>query len=225
MENFSPDLDAVIFDMDGTLIDTETLGAASWDHAGEDTGIWVTEETKQKMVGRNLRDIQRIVAEDLPGQDVDHLLDRANFHYHRLVTEQVPPVKRGAVALLERLKAAGIPLALATSSMSWQAEDKLGRTELRDYFDFLIGGDQIEQGKPHPEIFLHAAEGLKVSIRRSAVIEDSAPGIEAARRSGAKAVLVPEHWPAALEMAAYAHKVFPDLEHVEGWLFQDRNGG
>ena len=219
MENFSPDLDAVIFDMDGTLIDTEVLGAASWGHAGEDTGIWVTEETKQKMIGRNLRDIQRIVAEDLPDHDVEHLLNRANFHYHRLVTEQVPPIKHGAVELLERLKGEGVPLALATSSMSHQAEDKLGRTELRHYFTFLVGGDQIEHGKPSPDIFCHAADGLQVAIERCAVIEDSAPGIEAARRSGACAVLVPEAWPAPLEMACFAHKVFPDLEHVENWLF------
>lgn len=219
MENFSSELDAVIFDMDGTLIDTEVLGAASWDHAGEDTGIWVTEETKQKMIGRNLRDIQRIVKEDLPEHDVDHLLDRANYHYHRLVTEQVPPIKLGAVELLERLEGAGVPLALATSSMSHQAEDKLGRTELRHFFSFLVGGDQIEHGKPNPDIFLHAADGLKVSIERCAVIEDSAPGIEAARRSGARAVLVPEHWPAHIEMACFAHKVFPDLHHVEAWMF------
>jgi len=221
MENFSSPFEAVLFDMDGTLIDTERLGASSWDHAGEETGLIVTEEVKRSMVGRNMDDISRIVQEALPSEDVTKLLERANFHYHRLVTENVPPIKPGAVELLDWLTEQRVPLALATSSRSWQAEDKLGRTGLRDYFSFLIGGDQLERGKPDPEIFQRAAEGLGVLCENCVVFEDSEPGIQAASRSGATAVLVPEEWPADPGLAMFADKVFQDLIKAKVWLMEN----
>ncbi len=220
MQKFTFPFEAVLFDMDGTLIDTERLGASSWDHAGEDTGLTVSEEVKRSMVGRNIDDITRIVQEALPGEDVAPLLERANFHYHRLVTEQVPLIKPGAVELMDWLKACEVPMALATSSRSWQAEDKLGRTGLREYFSFLIGGDQLDRGKPDPEIFQRAAEGLGVLCEHCVVVEDSPPGIEAANRSGATAVLVPEEWPADPAMAMFADEVFPDLVEFRKWLVQ-----
>jgi HAD superfamily hydrolase (TIGR01509 family) len=211
-------LESVIFDMDGTLIDTERMGAASWDHAGEEVGLFVSEEVKRRMVGRNMPDIRSMVQEDLPGEDVEPLLDRADFHYHRLVTEAPPPIKPGARELLEWLRARSIPMALATSSRAHQAEDKLGRTGLRGFFDFLIAGDQIERGKPDPQIFLRAAEGLGCLIGNCAVFEDSLPGIEAANRSGAFAVLVPEIHPADPDLAFFAHAVLSDLTQAPGLL-------
>jgi len=211
MEKFTQKLDAVIFDMDGTLIDTERIGAASWDFAGEETGLWVSEEVKQKMVGRTLSDITRIVKDALPGKEVKHLLERANFHYHRLVTEDVPPIKPGALDLLQWLEGRGVPMAVATSSRIEQLEDKLGRTGLRPFFEFVIAGDQIDRGKPEPEIFERAAEGLGVQTTHCAVFEDSAPGIEGAHRSGALALLVPEFFPVDPGMAIFAHKILNDL--------------
>lgn len=223
MQNFSRKIQAALFDMDGTLIDTERMGAASWDHAGAETGLMVSEAVKRSMVGRNMDDITRIVQEALPGENVEPLLERANFHYHRLVTEAVPPIKPGAVELLDWLRERDIPMALATSSRSWQAEDKLGRTGLRNYFSFLIGGDQIDRGKPDPEIFQRAAEGLGVLCEHCVVFEDSAPGIEAANRSGATAVLVPEYWPADPAMTLFADEVFPDLVEARNWMEKARD--
>lgn len=218
MQKDARSLSAVIFDMDGTLIDTETLGHASWDHAGVDTGLVVGEDLKNQMVGRNLRDIQRMVREGFPGQDVEDLLERANFHNHRLVTETVPPIKAGAQELLEWLAGQQIPLALATSSMSHQAEDKLGRTGLRDYFRFLIAGDQVDEGKPHPEIFLKAAAGLGATPDACAVFEDSGPGIKGARAAGTLAVLVPEHDPVPAAWSADAHEILTDLHQAPALL-------
>ncbi|WFB34343.1 HAD family phosphatase [Kiritimatiellota bacterium B12222] len=218
MEKFTHKLESVIFDMDGTLIDTERIGAASWDHAGEETGLFVSEEVKRRMVGRNMQDITAMVQADLPEQDVTLLLERANFHYHRLVTEKPPPIKPGARALLEWLLGQGVPMALATSSRIAQAHDKLARTGLDHFFTFMIAGDQIDRGKPEPEIFERAAEGLGCEITRSAVFEDSAPGIEAAQRAGAYAVLVPEFFPVDPGMAMFADEILKDLTEAQALL-------
>jgi len=211
MEKTPPEFEAVIFDMDGTLIDTERIGEASWVHAGDDLGMEVPEELKRRMIGRRLPDIRALVQSYFPETDVEPLLDRANFHYHRLVTEAPPPVKPGALELLERLRALEMPMALATSSRHEQAEDKLTRTGLRSFFSVLVAGDDVRRGKPDPEIFHRAAEELGVSIEACAVFEDSGPGIEAANRSGAVAVLVPEFWPADNAAALFAHHVLRDL--------------
>jgi HAD superfamily hydrolase (TIGR01509 family) len=218
MEKDSQPLQAVLFDMDGTLIDTERIGHASWDHAGKDVGMEVSIELKDSMVGRNLPDIQRMVRDYYPDHNTEGLLDRANFHYHRLVTEAPPPIKSGALELLNWLQGKGVPMALATSSRYDQAEDKLGRSGLRDFFSFVIAGDQVSQGKPHPEIFQRAAQGLQIPIGTCAVFEDSGPGIEAAYHAGAFAVLVPENWPAKEEWAVYAHRVLPNLTEAKALL-------
>ena len=212
----------VLFDMDGTLIDTERLGAASWDHAGEELGLTVPEEVKRRMVGRTLPDIHAIVREGMPEVDSDRLLERANHHYHRLVSEAPPPVKAGARELLAWLKARDVPMAIATSSRRVQAEDKLGRTGLRDFFDVIVAGDEIKRGKPDPEIFQTAAERLGIPARSCVIFEDSAPGIEAAERSGGLAVLVPEVHPPDPAMVLFAHYVLRDLHEalprVSTWL-------
>lgn len=202
---------AILFDMDGTLIDTERLGAASWDHASEDVGVSVSEELKRSMIGRNMPDIRAMVRGAVPGPQADALLDRAEHHYHRLVSEAPPPVKPGARELLVWLHERKIPMALATSSRAHQAEDKLGRCGLRNYFSVVVGGDQIRRGKPDPEIFQTAAEALGLIAEDCVAFEDSGPGIESAHRSGALAVLVPESWPPDPAHALFAHHIFRDL--------------
>lgn len=209
---------AVLFDLDGTLLDTERIGAASWDHAGDELGLRVPEAVKRQMVGRTLPDIHAIVREGMPDVDADRLLERANHHYHRLVTEVPPPVKAGARELLEWLKGAEVPMAVATSSRRVQAEDKLSRTGLRHFFDVIVAGDEIARGKPDPEIFLVAAERLGVEARCCVVFEDSGPGIEAAERCGGLAVFVPEMQPPDPAQALFAHRILKDLHDAIPFL-------
>jgi HAD superfamily hydrolase (TIGR01509 family) len=205
---------AILFDMDGTLIDTERLGAASWDHAANDVGVSVTETLKREMIGRNMPDIRSMVRAAIAGPRADALLERAEHHYHRLVSEAPPPIKAGAPELLDWLLSHNIPMALATSSRAHQAEDKLGRCGLRAYFSVVIGGDQICRGKPDPEIFLRAAEGLGVLAEECVAFEDSGPGIESAHRAGACAILVPEYWPADPGHALFAHHILRSLHEA-----------
>ncbi len=213
-----PPLRAVLFDMDGTLLDTERIGAASWDHAAEDVGVAVAAPLKRSMVGRTLPDIQSLVRAAIPGENADRLLERAEHHYHRLIAEEAPPLKPGALELLTWLHERQVPLALATSSRAYQAEDKLSRAGIRSFFGFLVAGDQVRRGKPDPEIFQLAAEGLGHAAEHCVVFEDSGPGIEAAHRSGALAVLVPETWPPDPAHALFAHHLLPSLHQAPSLL-------
>ena len=211
-------LQAVIFDMDGTLLDTESLGSESWVHAGVDTGVDVPQEVVNSMVGRTLPDIHAIVADALPQADVDHLVERANFHYHRLTEASPPPHKEGVQPLLDWLQEQRIPMAVATSSRAHQAASKLGRSGIRDYFSVVLAGDEVSQGKPHPEIFQRTAELLGVDISTCAIFEDSGPGVQAAHAAGGRVIWVPEHralHPIAEELS---DDILDSLEHAQALI-------
>ena len=200
-------LAAVLWDMDGTLIDSEEYWmAAEIELVSAHGGVW-THQDGLGVVGMGLSDTARILKSRgvaLPTQEiVDRLTDR--------VLEQVAtavPWRPGARELLAMLRAAGIPTALVTMSehrMAAQVAAAIGF----EAFTVIIGGDDVSVAKPDPEPYLHAARLLGVDIRCCIAIEDSVPGLRSAVDSGAVSIGIPLH--AALT-ADPAHTLWESLE-------------
>ena len=128
------------------------------------------------------------------------------------------PPKPGAKEIFDFLQQRKVPFAIATSTNLASAKIRLDVVGLLAPVQAIVGGDEIEKGKPAPDIYLRAAERLGVEPQRCVAIEDSAPGITAARAAGMKAILVPDVAPATDEMRETAHHVFESLLEVKDWL-------
>lgn len=200
-----------IFDMDGLLIDTEKLSQASYRHAREWAGLQPDDELFYSVVGLNSRaGHERLVA------GLAHLTDYDRFRsvwreaFDASLAAEVP-VKRHVRDVLESLSSRDIPMAVATSTKTSSAHDRLSRAGLRKHFSVLIGGDQIENGKPAPDIYLKAAAMLGLAPSLCAGFEDSVNGVCAAVAAGLVTVQVPDLIDPTPELLALGHRVAPDL--------------
>jgi beta-phosphoglucomutase len=175
---------AVIFDMDGVLIDSYHAHLAAWQRLGEELGRPITQEAFVPTFGRVNREIfHHLWGDAFTDDDIRRWGDWKEVEYRRIVTEHFSGMD-GAVELLDALKAAGFALAVGSSGPPENVEvvlRGLGRARL---FDAVVNGREVACGKPDPEVFLKAAEKLGVEPGRCAVVEDSLAGLEAARRAG-----------------------------------------
>lgn len=175
---------AVLWDMDGTLVDTEPCWLAAESRLAAEHGLTWTDEDSLAMIGLHLPRAAEVLQEhgvDLPADViVDRLLDTVVEMVEDHATWQP-----GALELLASLRAAGVRCALVTMSYRRFTETVVARAP-EGSFDVVVTGDEVEQGKPHPEPFLRAAEALGVDIADCVAIEDSVPGVAAALASGAR---------------------------------------
>jgi len=190
--HFLHDCAAFMFDMDGLLFDTERLSRHALHAAADELGVPLAEDAFLELIGRRMGDIQHRLAARVGGAALAaRLLECSEKHYQALIDQGVP-VKEGVADLLAWLDAHGRPCAVATSTRTVKAEHKLAAAGLRKYFHTVVGGDQVEHGKPAPDIYLRAAAGLGVAAKDCGVFEDSEPGLRAAHAAGARVVWVPD---------------------------------
>jgi len=195
--DFLHDCAAFVFDMDGLLFDTERLSRRALHAAADDLGVPLPADAFLELIGRRGTDIfQRLAARVGDDALTTRLFQRSEQHYEALLAEGVP-VKEGAAELLAWLAAQGRPCAVATSTRTPKAERKLAAANLRGYFQAVIGGDQVEHGKPAPDIYLRAAAALGTAATNCGVFEDSEPGLRAAHAAGARTVWIPDLAPVA----------------------------
>ncbi len=181
---------AVLFDLDGTLIDSEPRSRELWGRLFAAHGIAPTPDLLDSFAGRRSAEV---IAEHLhrfgsglTPEDLRRELRRIDEGSDLPETQ----LMRGARTLLNRLRDAGIPTALVTSGGLTYATDQLTRLGVADHFMTLVTADDVEQGKPSPEGYLLACRRLDVDPREALVFEDSAAGIQAARASGAACIAV-----------------------------------
>ena len=210
-------LEAVIFDMDGTLVDSERVSQEAWKRAARDLGIELPGELIRSFIGRTAPSVHALMVEHLGGDDE---LAKECFRLHLVHFDQICEtdltLMPGAREALDELHAAGYPLALATSTYRSKAIPRLDRFGLRDMFASITTGDEIENGKPAPDIFLLAAERMGVDPARCAVIEDSHNGVRSGHAAGAQVFMVPDMVPPTSEIEGMCAAVLESLHELPG---------
>jgi HAD superfamily hydrolase (TIGR01509 family) len=207
---------AVIFDMDGLMLDTEPLAARAWTDAAALLGIEFDHAVTPRLVGRSFPDCTALIrAHHGDGYPVDELMRAWHRAYDAIVEREGIVLKRGLVELLAWLEGENIPKAVATSTRRSRAQAKLVHTRLLERFAALVGGDEIARGKPAPDIFVEAAARLGSAPEDCVVLEDSEPGIRAALAAGMMPIMVPDLAPPSPALLAHAPLVLASLVDVQ----------
>ena len=210
---------AVIFDMDGVIFDSERLYLECCMEAAAIFGIDDMENTCMSCIGlnteRTLARFSEVYGEDFP---VNDFWKEATSRFAQKVQNNLLPVKKGARELLEYLKNNNVPVALASSTITGRVRSELAAAGLINYFDVIVGGDMVDKSKPEPDIFLYAADKLKIPAKNCCIIEDSFNGVRAAHASGAFVIMVPDLIQPTEEIALLADMILPSLADVGKYL-------
>ncbi len=180
-----------IFDMDGTMFDTERLRFQTLKQASlELTGVEFSESYLMNCLGLSAQSAHRLAQEEYDENiPYDEIRKRADELELESVRKYGVPIKKGLVQVLERLRKSGLRMAVATSSRRAIAEEYLINANVYKFFDVLVCGDEVEQGKPHPEIFMRAAQKLNLKTSDCLMFEDSENGVTSAYDAGGITVL------------------------------------
>jgi HAD superfamily hydrolase (TIGR01509 family) len=210
---------AVVFDMDGVIFDTERLVIEFWKEVAKKHNIPNVEHTCIQCLGTNRVRTREIFLENY-GADFPFDPYRAevtelfNTHY-----KDVPlPTKPGIRELLSYLQEQDIKVGLASSTAQHLVRDEIGTAGLLPYFQTLVCGDMVEHSKPAPDIFLKACEILNADPTKSIAIEDSFNGIRSAHCAGMTPIMVPDQVQPTDEIRTLAFHVMPSLLDVLNWL-------
>ncbi|RSO40596.1 hydrolase [Streptomyces sp. WAC 06725] len=182
---------AVIFDLDGTLVDSQGAYFAAEREALAHFGYHhFTAADHAEFVGVGMREMwQRVVATRRVRAGADQLLELSNRLYLDHVRHAVP-LHRGVVHLAELLRVAGVPLAVASGSSRQVIDTVLTSSRLKSLFPVCVSAEEVPRGKPDPAVFLEAARRLSVPAGACVVVEDAATGVSAALRAGMRCVAV-----------------------------------
>jgi HAD superfamily hydrolase (TIGR01509 family) len=213
-------LKAVVFDMDGLLLDTERIAVDAWAQAAKEMGLTLPEAAVLSTVGLDLNATIGIVSDAL-GQaaPIGELQTRMLMIYRRRLDLGGVPVKAGAEELLRRLAESGIPAGLATSTARSAAEWKMRSAGLLRYIAGSACGDEVQRGKPFPDIFLLAARKIGVKPEQCVALEDSPAGVMAAKAAGMTTILVPDLAQPTAESLPCADHAARDLSEAAKLIF------
>lgn len=215
---------AAIFDMDGLLIDSERVLLRVWTEVATEFGVVLAEADFVRMVGLGAAESNAILRDVLGSEARVRELRSAASERIRAEDTHAPafPLRPGARELVAALHAAGIPLAVASSTRISEVQRRLERVALRDAFRAIAGGDEVERSKPDPGVFLLAAQRIGIDPRHCLAFEDSPHGLHAAHAAGMRVILVPDLVAASPEHRHRAHAVLDSLhqaqEHLPRWF-------
>lgn len=201
---------AVIFDMDGTLYDTERIYGEAWERAG------ISHELYLRLIGRSHVSIVKLLNNcGYKGEEICALKKK---YTDELLEKRGIPVKPGVIDTLKWLQERNILTAIATSSHISVADRYLDETNMRGYFSRVISGNGLEHGKPEPDIFLYAADQLEADPEDCVVVEDGFNGVRAGKAAGMTTVMIPDQVLPDEEMRSLADVILPSMEDLPEWL-------
>lgn len=200
-------IEAVIFDMDGLLLDTETLGISACEYAGQRQGLLIDTAVVLSTLGQTEAFSNAIYRQHYPTFDAERFW--ADFGtWMRDTTDRTPPrLMPHALETLKALKAKNISMGLCSSSPRERIGRYMASTGIGDFFDAAVTGDDGAQSKPAPDMYLLAARKLGVAPESCMVLEDSPNGLRAARAAGMLSCMVPDQIPYRPEFAPFVDHV------------------
>jgi len=204
---------AVVFDLDGVLVDSGAHHRDAWVAMCRDCGLTPPPEFWRLTIGRPAEAAVALLVEGVDGAEARRLADVKRDHYTRLARRGIIAVA-GAGAFVEALAREGVPRAVATSATRRDLEHVLAALDLRRHFDVVVTADDVRRGKPHPEVYLKAAQGLAVEPAACVVFEDAVVGVQAARAAGMRVIGVTSAHTADELVGAGAERAVPHFEAV-----------
>ncbi|SMC31311.1 haloacid dehalogenase superfamily, subfamily IA, variant 3 with third motif having DD or ED/haloacid dehalogenase superfamily, subfamily IA, variant 1 with third motif having Dx(3-4)D or Dx(3-4)E [Oscillospiraceae bacterium] len=212
-------MNSIIFDMDGVIFDSEKAVFGLWKELAEKYGFPDIDEVYKRTVGVNSDSTRKIFFDHYgPDFPFDEYLREESQMYHSRYDDGRLPLKPDIERVLEYIKNRGYKIAIASSTRAELVKRQIENAGLIEYFDVIVGGDMVTRSKPHPDIFLEAAERLDAIPEETYVIEDSFNGIRAAHAGGFIPVMVPDMLPPDDEMKTKASFIFDTLREVESIL-------
>ena len=206
--------------MDGLLLDTERIALSAFLETCEHFGIGDHTDVFMKCIGTNTVLGRQVLEEGLNRKVDCTAFERVwDTKYDRSTSDRPIPLKDGALELLEQLSSMKMPLAVATSTRSVRAMQKLRDAGILDKFDAVVGGDQVRHSKPHPDIYLKAAEALGVLPQTCLALEDSENGVRSALSAGMTVVQIPDLVQPCPSLRALEHIILDSLRDVANYPF------
>lgn len=210
---------AIIFDMDGLMIDSERVTFECYQERLKDMNLTMDEEFYKTLLGKPIKGIYQrfydVYGNDFPIQNV--IQDVHQLMAERFETEGVP-VKKGLVELLHYLKDNNYKTIVATSSNRDRVDKFLAQAKITEFFDDSICGDEVTKGKPNPEVFLKSCQKLGVNVDEAIVLEDSEAGIQASYDANIKVICIPDMKYPEKQYEEKTFKILKDLTEVTAYL-------
>lgn len=204
---------AVVFDMDGVLVDSGAHHRDAWRAMFQDAGLAPPAEFWRVTLGRSADEAVALLVSGIDRAEARRLAEVKRAHYTRLARRGTMAVP-GVPVFVESLARAGVPRAVATSATRRDLERVLDELGLRRHFEVVVTADDVHWSKPHPEVYLKAAAGLGVEPSACVVFEDSVVGVHAARAAGMRVIGVTSAHTDAELLAAGAERAVRDFEAV-----------
>jgi HAD superfamily hydrolase (TIGR01509 family) len=209
----TPIADAVVFDMDGVLIDSGVHHRDAWVAMCRDCGVTPPPDFWRLTIGRPAEDAAALLVGGIDRREARRLAALKRDHYARLARRGMLPVA-GVPAFVAALAQRGVPRAVATSASRRDVETLLDEVGLRRHFSVIVSVEDVRHGKPHPEVYLTAATGLGVDAAACVAFEDAIVGVHAARAAGMRVIGVTTAHTADELLAAGAESAVPHFEGI-----------